>query len=277
MESKSSKNQLVLAGCSMMADYVTHKNKVSDWGKINQRRADGKIVKWDVIEPWPTPDIIIAEEFGNDPVNIALPGASNERIFKQVCEYIFANHNKMDRLIVAWSSFSRIDVPLDHKNGLGQTFATLHANSYNVNDPNVKVRIGHHNLVDVWYALHRAGSIDPILETNNFFFWNRIIRSLCSMYDIKLYQCASIMDVYDENESVNDMKIYKHIIEHQDYDIIEKTFYGWPIYRSIGGCGLFSDWSGEFIISEDDKHPTEYAHIVAAGKLINWIKKVDHG
>jgi len=276
MESKSSKNQLVLAGCSMMADYVTHKNDVSNYGKLMQRRTDGKAVKWDVIEPWPTPDVIIAKEFGNDPVNIALPGASNERIFKHVCEYIFANHNKIDRLIVAWSSFSRIDVPLNHKNGFGDTFASIHVNSYDINDPNVKMRIGHQRLFDIWCALHRAGSIDPILEINNFFFWNKIIRDLCYMYDIKLYQCASIVDVNDNDKSVNETKIYKHIIEHRDYEEIEKTFYGWPIYLPIGGETLYTDWSEEFIISKDDNHPTEYAHQVVAGKLINWIKKKEY-
>lgn len=266
------KNQLVLAGCSMMADYVTHKNEVSDWGKKLQRRTDGADIKWNVIEPWPTPDIHMAKEFGNDPVNIALPGAANERIFKHVCEYIFTNHDKIDRLIVGWSSFSRIDVQLNHLNGYNNAFATLHANTYDVNDPNVKMRIGHPKLVEIWYALHAAGSIDPILEINNFFFWSKIIIDLCYMYDIKLYQCVSIMDDYYSDKSVNEMSIYKHIIEHKDFDIIEKTFYGWPIHYPIGGRVLYTDWSEKFAISKDDQHPSEHSHKIAAEKLIKFIK-----
>jgi len=269
-------NQLVVAGCSMVADYISHKNEVSDWGRITQRTSDGTPVEWEVQEPWDTIDITMAKELGNSPINIAVPGSSNERIFKDTVNYLYANHERMDRLVVCWTTFNRYDIELKEKNGHGNHFTTLHPLNYNKDDDRNLVRIGHEKLCAVWTALQDAGSLWPERDIRDFFFWNRIIRDLCFMHDIKLYQCSSIAAIYTNDPSLDEMNTYKAFINHDDYDILADTYYGWPIYKMVDGCCLFSDWGPKYIISKDDTHPTKLAHDKAAAKMLQHIKERDN-
>lgn len=275
MGSGSTKNQLVVAGCSMIADYVTYKNKLSNNGTIPQPASnDAKLFDWIVLEPWPTIDVRIAKAFDNVPVNIAIPGASNERIFKESCKHIMANADKVDRLVVCWSLFNRYDLELKAGEYIsGHNSTSLHPSSY---DPNAGHKNMHDEIRKLWYLKWKLGAIDPYLDINNFFFWNRILRDLCYMHDIKLYQCSSIKTNYENDKSIKAINIFKYINEHPDYDEVEQNYFGWPIHPLIGGKCLFDTFTEEFVVHPEDKHPSEHATQTAADKMIDFIKGIEN-
>jgi len=274
VNSKSTKNELVVGGCSMVADYVKYKNEISKNGKILQKSLLNydEYWEWPVFEPWPTIDVIIAKRFKLSPINLAVAGISNERIFKIVFEYVIKNYDNIDTVIICWSEFNRIDIPTFYKFN-DKYYNTIHSTKYNKHNPKLDNANTNPLLLDLFNSLFKIGSIFPEKDIDDFYIWSKIMIDICRLYNIKLFQCSSLVTIYNEKEKA---KIFNHFISHPYYDEISENFYGWPIWVEMHGTALYNDFSSNMIIDPHDMHPNELSTKISAEKLITYISDKTH-
>lgn len=268
--SKYSK-KLIVGGCSMVANYVHYRNIQSNYGKTNvpiatsDRETIGHSVKWDPIEPFPTIDVPIARHFGLQPMNTALPGASNQTIFRRLVQCILEYPTEIDTIVACWSAFNRIEVLSrygDHLTVNAKSYRNAHRKEFN-NDL----------IYEGWKLFDQMGRISIEIDIDQFFFYAQMLQQLCDYNNIKLYQCASISTIYDDED--DEKRANEYFYSHRGFDRIDHDkFYGWPLFYMLGGKTLFGDtiFRGSYRIAPNDPHPNEMSINEAAKSLIKFIE-----
>lgn len=264
---KSSKKELVVSGCSMVADYVNSRNMLSKKGWKGYRYYDKNKKKyinaeWEYKEPFPIVVDILSEKYNMKPVDLAFPGSGNKQIYNRTMNYILENNKNIELVIVCWSSFTRIDFEVKINNNY--EYKTLIYREYDKLSEINKETV-HSSFYDCWMFLEKIGHIFPERDVNDFYRYSITLDKICYAYGIECIQCSSIRPFMHGNLS-------KKIILHPLFGEINSfNFYGWPIFPFLGGKTLCD--TNNNIISKFDTHPNKKGHIHMANNLDNFIKE----
>ena len=280
------KKEIVLSGCSQMANYIDYHNRNNEWGNhyypVYDKVQDKYISKkWENIDPWPIPVEILAKKYDMIPVDLAYPGSGNKQIYQKLLDYVYLNHKNIGLVVACWSSFSRIDFDtkeevIGSKKRPGPDYdsnrywQTLTFNDYENTTRNKEILYFRTDEpYEIWKSLYYYGTIFPEKDIDDFFRYSVTLDLICKEYNIECVQCASIRTEAINNSS----KLLKYFINHpMYYKINEMNFYGWPMYKSLGGDCTYSCMVGH-CINEYDPHPNKIGHELIANQLINFIEE----
>lgn len=264
--------ELVLGGCSMVADYVSYKNKMNAKNPIPYRVFDpiNEVhvkVHWEHMEPFPTPSAIMAKQYGMKDVNKAIPGAGNTLIFNMLSDYIHKNYDNIGLVVACWSNTTRIDLPLDPKRS-GDVFRgadnyySIIFSEFDDTEHNRKT-LG--RAYPIWKTMHTEGMVHYKSGIDDLYRYILTLDALCHSYGIPCIQGASLITYPTSN------KYMQYWISHPMAALVDDVnFYGWPIFHDIGGNLLFDFYESNFL-TPYDSHPNEVAHAEMANKLIAYI------
>jgi len=259
--------ELVLSGCSMTADYITHRNKLKSLGDgyhgFDESLQKYIPMEWKILHRHSIPVEIIGKHFGLKPIDLSNPGSGNLQIYNRLADYVMRNHRNIDLVIACWSSFMRCDLETCRGSIINPEYTTLIYSDYKEYHRSVEdLRDKHH----IWKMLIDHGFLFAKKDIDQFFRNSIALDALCKSYDIELVQCASIMTAPLPSGFI------ATFIDHPLHAEINKmNFYGWPIFWDLGGKGLFNFLNNEGFISEFDKHPNKRGHELVSKKLIDFI------
>lgn len=268
---KFSNKELVLSGCSMVADYVRYRNQLAERGEslynvFNHDIKQHIDVTWKIIDPFPTITEIMAKHYSMIPVDLANPGSGNKQIFNKLCDYVINNHKNIGLVVACWSSFTRMDyeVNYDRFPPTKYNYKSLVFSSY---EENAKNKRELHDDYEFWVQMLNMGHIFPEKDMNDFYRYSIMLDTLCASYGIECVQCASIQsNSFTEN-------LQKKFTSHPMASKINLlNFYGWPIFWNSGGRTLCVS-EEKYNVAYLDTHPNELGHQTIAKKMIDFIEK----
>lgn len=264
-----SKKEALICGCSMVADYVTFKNRLFDRGfkkylGVDEYTQDKKLIEWEKQEPWPTPIDTISKEFDMKPMNLSFPGSGNLQIYEKLADYIITNYKHIGLVVACWTSFARLDYETAWTNVYGNKYQTMRFYNYDIDSPQNESYLN--KKIDFWKELHRQGQIFYQKDIDMFYRNSIALDAICKNFGIELIQAKSILTYpFSKNQ------LY-YYLNHPMYSQINKiNFYGWPCYFELGGKPLIHDIN-ENTINKNDKHPNANGHQKMAQLLIDLIK-----
>lgn len=263
--------KLVLNGCSMTADYMSYKNREAEMGLgkyLGYCHNEKKYIEieWEYTEPHKTPDVIMAEAYGMQPVNLSTPGAGNKQIFNKTVDYIM-NNDDIGFVAVCWTVFTRMDLECQIPNAENTDYTTLLFSEYRDCQKNKdELRTERYEL---WKTLHRNGLIFMEKDVNDFYRYSILLTNLCENLGIPLVQASSIVTTPATK------KFLRYFIEHPMMDKIDhENFYGWPLAWELGGKALFDPFIKEHnVLSQYDGHPNARGHEIMAENLMQFIEE----
>lgn len=264
--------ELVLSGCSVMADYV----KTTNYSILDRKQEYLTCAKvrgvempvWEYMEPFPLALDIVSNHYDMTPIDLSYVGSGNRQIFNKLYQYITLNHEKIGLVVACWSSFSRIDfdinnimVEFQYKNNPYHTMVYL---SYDENEITSRIL---REKYELWKMLTDFGFISPERDIDEFYRYSTLLDTICKYYDIECVQAAAIHD----KQIADDEKSLKYFIDHPLYNKINKmNFYKWPIFPELGG-NVLRPTDFKYNITMYDFHPNEEGHKEMARRLIEFI------
>ena len=241
--------ELVLSGCSSVANYVRFKNASKFPHIAFDRKGTRKFfeTKWENIPEFPTLAELLAEHYGMKPTDLSYPGSGNRRICNTLVDYVIENHHNIGIVIACWSSFSRFDFEL--ANGL---YDSLSYFDYDINE-NIEISLRDH--FKIFKEMLARGYISPEADINQFLRGSIVLDAVCKQFGVKCIQAVTQI-----RKTHKDIKYLRYFMDHKLFDAVNtETFYGRPIFEEIGGklCRSFDD---KYSINEYDSHPNKLGH-----------------
>jgi len=257
----SRKKELVVAGCSMTANYVKLRNK--DPHKIyflrNPENWEYSEHVWNNIEEFPTMIDVLAEKYDMKPVNLSVSGSSNEFIFYKAIDYVAEHYKKIDFFSMHWSNMNRFNTITTQNNIHRYTSVFAHQNF-------PAGQRGSHN--ELMNAMREIGAFDVKTKVKEDMRYMFLFQEFMEYYDIPYVQSSNLISTFD---GMNGLEVAKIMLETSYMDNINASkFWGWPIHYDLGGdhlCNMVDP------INQYDKHPNEEGHRQMADRLIKFIEK----
>ena len=270
---KSFSKELVLSGCSMVADYVRHKNERHARGDkvyLVQNGNDGTYAKhtWNPIPTFETLPYLMAKELNLKPVDFACPGSGNLQIYNKLTDYIIQNSNKIGLVVACWTAWTRMDFAYKrpHEKYNSHNYENAVYSTYEDNENN---KMSLRNNYEVWKQMYSRGFVFPEKDVGDFIRYSIMLDTLCEHHGIECIQAASIQT------HPYDIELIKKFIGHPMFSKVNvMNFYGWPIFKDLGGINLAGMiYEEKYRVHPMDSHPNKEAHQMMCNNLIEFMKE----
>ena len=209
---------------------------------------------------WPK---YLADMLGMDVINVGLAGRGNEFIYNHIIDKLSSVKN-VGLTIVMWSGQNRWDFVGN------RPFNITWHEKLNQSQREWWVR-------PVFDAVQDANLVSTEYNVLKSLRWYNAFQNYCVNENISYMQCSGFNEI--DRAERND--ISSTIIDHPIfYKINENTFYGWPIFKEIGGFTLDNilddiDPEGKkFRVSDEDNHPNTEGHKLIAELLYDHYVKL---
>ena len=248
----SSKKELVVIGDSFCVDLVSSYNYMLKSGNTTyQVSYAGSIrdIEIKYHEPFPIWPEIIAKKLNLKLVNLSKAGTGNDYMLGKALDYITKNKKKIEKVIIAWSGWYRVDIEVDY-------------NSPIIEDDNYQsVK---NSAEEIFY--NKYPYPNKISSINKFFRNVYLMQTVCETFNIDYRMIQSVpigstinfKIVIDEE---NYVPLAKQILEHDYFDLInDEKFIGWPIQENLGGFTMSSvmkESSPIYYLNKYDTHPNK--------------------
>ena len=274
----SSKKELVVIGDSFCIDYVKMRNMMANdysGGRYLLHVGDEvKAYTWTQQKSFPVWGDIIAKELNLKVVNLGQSGTGTNFIFAEALDYIINNKDNIEKVIISWSGYSRVDFELpagrypDHHPRPWLTVNPAMPQSINV----------HHN--KILSAAKAYNTLSFEVGLNNFFRHAYVLQNLLESYGIDYRMIQSITDghafpkfTFDKGSEGGMHQYAKKLINNPYFDLInDEKFIGWPGVSNLGGFAMTDlIWTedNKNHISYLDKHPNENGHKIIAKAVLD--------
>jgi len=203
---------------------------------------------------WPN---MLARKLGWNLLNVGRGGAGNEFIYNSMVDALSRKNNKVDLAICLWSSADRWD--FNEEKTIQINPDNQHQFGVYVKEETRKRRL---EVMDTIFKYKLASGKYNILKTLR---WQNAFQNYCLYNNVPFIQGTAFYPSQQfDKVNGNIVKIY---LEHSLFDsILEKHFWGWPMYEEIGGKTMATILNkidpGEIKlrISTIDRHPNEEGH-----------------
>lgn len=264
----STKDELVVSGCSFTADYIKWRNdrlkrkhKKNTVQYFNEETEKYEFYTYEYIEPFSTLDYYIGKHFNLKPINLGIPGGSNRDIFERSVDYIAENSQKVKILIVNWTWFGRMSFMKQYKPIQYETLQYDYTSSEEQIENNFMKNTESFVLLDFMY---KNNYLNIEFDIDLLFRYSFLLEKLCENLNIKFVQSFTF------GANIKEPLLIDHSLL---YNINLDNFYGYPGDLNLGGFALFDKDNKKYWVSKYDSHPNELAHKKAAEDLINFIEK----
>lgn len=248
-----SKKEFVVFGCSMVADYITHKNNQIDKSYYLYNTDTRKWVpmQWENKTPFPTFTDILAEEYEMIPKNLAVPGLSNDDIFDEMVDYVSVNRNKIGFISLNWTNQNRFCLKNKFEKATMFPYDNFERHEY---------------IMNVQHAMDKLGAFDPKNKMDDDLRLQYIAQEFLYSMNIPFVMSSAICTTFSGHTQID---VSKYMLESDYFDLIHQdTYYGWPVQKELGGIFLADNVC---VLGGGDKHPNEKGHQQMAEVLKKFI------
>ena len=255
----SRKKKLVVAGCSMTANYVKMRNNLYDKTYFIRNMKTWVKITWNHIEEFPTLVDVLAEKYDMKPVNLSISGSSNEFIFYNAIDYVAENYKRIGFFSMNWTNMNRWNTITTQNNTNKYTSVYAHQN----------FPVGRRGVHDALIgAMDSIGAFDVQTKVTEDMRYMFLFQEFMDYYDIPYVQSSSLVSTFD---SLSCSKTAEIMLKAPYTEKIDNSkFYGWPIHHDLGGDHLCHNVDS---ITSGDKHPNEEGHIQMAERLMKFIEE----
>ena len=264
----SSKKELVVIGDSFCVDLISAYNYMLKSGTTTyQVYYTGSIrdVEIKYQEPFPIWSEIIAKELNLKLVNLSKAGTGNDYMLGKALDYITKNKKKIEKVIIAWSGWYRVDIEVDYSDH--ETALLLsHLYPKDLTDNYQSVKNFNEVLPAEEILYNKYPYPNKISSINKFFRNVYLMQTVCETFNIDYRMIQSVpigstinfKIVIDEE---NYVPLAKQILDHDYFDLInDEKFIGWPIQENLGGFSMSSvmaESSPIYYLNKYDIHPNK--------------------